>query len=85
MTEFEIPVPPPKKVVSVKLEVDLIEEMDRVWRALGYNNRSDFIREAILYYMQVVMQNKDNMLEARQALTILELERRIRELEDVEV
>ncbi|WP_236698202.1 ribbon-helix-helix domain-containing protein [Pyrodictium occultum] len=51
---FEVPVSPPKKVVSVKLEVDIIEEMDRLWRSLGYTSRSEFIREAILYYMQVV-------------------------------
>ena len=55
---FDIPVPPPKKVVSVKLEVDIIEEIDRIWRSLGYASRSEFIREAILYYMQVVMSNQ---------------------------
>ncbi len=50
---IDVPVPSPKRVVSVKLEVELIEEMDRLWRLLGYNSRSDFIREAILYYMQI--------------------------------
>ena len=55
---FDVPVSPPKKVVSVKLEVDIIEEMDRVWRSLGYASRSEFIREAILYYMQVVMSDR---------------------------
>ncbi|BES81354.1 hypothetical protein PABY_09210 [Pyrodictium abyssi] len=55
---FDVPVSPPKKVVSVKLEVDIIEEMDRIWRSLGYASRSEFIREAILYYMQVVMSSQ---------------------------
>ncbi|ABM81092.1 ribbon-helix-helix domain-containing protein [Hyperthermus butylicus] len=51
---IDVVVPSPKKVVSVKLEVEIIEELDRTWRALGYTSRSEFIREAILYYMQVV-------------------------------
>jgi len=55
---FDVPVSPPKKVVSIKLEVDIIEEMDRIWRSLGYASRSEFIREAILYYMQVVTSNQ---------------------------
>ncbi len=48
-------VPPgsPKKVVSIKLEVDIIREIDEVWRKLGYSSRSEFIREAILYYAQI--------------------------------
>ena len=50
---IDVPVPSPKKVVSVKLEVELVEEIDRVWRMLGYSSRSEFIREAILYYMQI--------------------------------
>lgn len=44
----------PKKVVSIKLDVDLINEIDRVWQKLGYSSRSEFIREAILYYLQHV-------------------------------
>ncbi len=50
---FEVRMTPPKKVVSIKLEVDLIAEIDRLWPKLGYRSRSDFIREAILYYMQI--------------------------------
>jgi len=57
---LDIPVPSPKRVVSVKLEVELIEEIDRVWRMLGYNSRSDFIREAILYYMQIAMRRLES-------------------------
>jgi len=43
----------PKKVVSIKLEVDIIREIDEVWKKLGYSSRSEFIREAILYYAQI--------------------------------
>lgn len=43
----------PKKVVSIKLEYDIINEIDEVWRKLGYRSRSEFIREAILYYIQL--------------------------------
>jgi Arc/MetJ-type ribon-helix-helix transcriptional regulator len=57
---IDVLVPSPKRVVSVKLEVELIEEIDRVWRLLGYNSRSDFIREAILYYMQIAMRRLES-------------------------
>ncbi len=55
---FEIRVTPPKKVVSVKIDVDLLHEIDKVWRELGYKSRSQFIIEAIIYYMQVVKSMK---------------------------
>ena len=45
----------PKKVVSVKLEVDLINQIDQVWKRLGYSSRSHFLREAIIFYLQYVM------------------------------
>ncbi|MET1128953.1 MAG: ribbon-helix-helix domain-containing protein [Thermoproteota archaeon] len=51
---FYLPIGSPKKVVSVKLEVEIVDEMDKLWRALGYSSRSDFIREAILAYMQLL-------------------------------
>jgi Arc/MetJ-type ribon-helix-helix transcriptional regulator len=51
---FYLPIGSPKKVVSVKLEVEIIDEMDKLWRTLGYSSRSDFIREAILAYMQLL-------------------------------
>ncbi len=52
--DIDIIVSSPKKVVSVKLDVEIIDEIDRVWRSLGYSNRSEFLREAILFYLQFV-------------------------------
>ncbi len=51
---FELPAESRKKVVSVKMEETLIYELDRLWRQLGYSSRSEFIREAIVYYMMIV-------------------------------
>jgi len=53
---IDVVLPPTKKVVSVKLDVDIIEELDKLWKKLGYNSRSEFIREAILFYMQYVQE-----------------------------
>ncbi len=50
---FELGAPGRKKVVSVKIEERLLEEIDDTWRALGYGSRSEFIREAVIYYMLV--------------------------------
>ncbi len=50
---FELGAPSRKKVVSVKIEERLLEEIDRAWRELGYGSRSEFIREAVIYYMLV--------------------------------
>ncbi len=50
--EIEIIVEPPKKVVSFKLDVDIIEQIDRLWQSLGYRSRSEFLREAVLFYIQ---------------------------------
>lgn len=51
---IDVIIVPPKKVVSVKLDADLIAEIDRLWRKHGYQSRSDFIREAILCYIQLL-------------------------------
>ena len=66
--DFDIVIPSPKRVVSIKLEIDLIEEIDRLWRSLGYTSRSEFIREAILYYMQVAKQLVDLRNKEKQTL-----------------
>ena len=42
-----------KKVITLKVDVTILEEMDRLWRELGYASRSQFIREAITHYMLV--------------------------------
>jgi len=76
---IDVVLPPTKKVVSVKLDVDIIEELDKLWKKLGYNSRSEFIREAILFYMQYVQEKLDkkagdtNRL-AQQKLPLKELE-----------
>ncbi len=65
--DFDLVIPSPKRVVSIKLEIDLIEEIDRLWRSLGYTSRSEFIREAIIYYMQIVSlrdKEKQSMVSA---------------------
>jgi len=49
---IEVVQPEVKKVVSVKLDVELIEQLDKCWRRHGYRSRSEFIREAILFYIQ---------------------------------
>ena len=49
--ELELIVTPPKRVVSVKLDVDLIEYIDSILPRYGYSNRSEFIREAIMFYL----------------------------------
>ncbi len=49
--EFEVLVTPPKKVVSVKLDADLVDLVDKFWRMYGYRSRSEFIREAILFFI----------------------------------
>jgi len=77
---IDVVLPPTKKVVSVKLDIDIIEELDRLWKKLGYNSRSEFIREAILFYMQYVQEKlkarkteNTNKL-AQQKLPLKELE-----------
>ena len=50
-SQFELIVTPPKKVVSVKLDVDTIELLDRIVSEYGYSSRSELIREAIYFYI----------------------------------
>ncbi|HIP85198.1 MAG TPA: ribbon-helix-helix protein, CopG family [Pyrodictium sp.] len=77
---IDVVLSPAKKVVSIKLDVDIIEELDKLWRKLGYNSRSEFIREAILFYMQYMQEkhktkragNTDKMVQQRLPLKELE-------------
>lgn len=46
--EIEVPM---TKVVTVRLDYDLLQAIDRAWRALGYSNRSEFIRDALSHYL----------------------------------
>ncbi|WP_048054258.1 ribbon-helix-helix domain-containing protein [Saccharolobus solfataricus] len=43
--------------ISFKLENEFIKEIDNVARNLGYTNRSDFIRDAIIYYLGYLKRN----------------------------
>jgi len=74
---IEVIQPEVKKVVSVKLDVELIEQLDRCWRRHGYRSRSEFIREAILFYMQYkdaeeAAKKKESRIESDEALKDLE-------------
>jgi len=57
VNEIDIVVESPKKVVSFKLDVDIIAKIDEVWPRLGYRSRSQFLREAVLFYLQYIQTN----------------------------
>lgn len=59
--EFEVISIPPTKVVSIKLPVDVIDLVDELWRKFGFKSRSEFIREAIIFYATML-----EMMERRQ-------------------
>jgi len=40
------------KTISFKLEEDFLREIDEMTKILGYSNRSDLIRDAIIAYIQ---------------------------------
>jgi len=40
------------KTISFKLEEDFLREIDEMTKILGYSNRSDLIRDAIIEYIQ---------------------------------
>ena len=40
------------KTISFKLEEDFLREVDEMAKILGYPNRSDLIRDAIIAYIQ---------------------------------
>ncbi len=61
---FEIIVTPPKRVVSVKLDIDTIELIDRIVQEYGYASRSEFIREAIYFYI-AFLSRKGNKNKSR--------------------
>jgi Arc/MetJ-type ribon-helix-helix transcriptional regulator len=85
-SEFEILVTPPKKVISIKLDADLIDIMDSVWKRYGYSSRSEFIREAILFFIAFLGQHerpRKARLPDENALD--DLERALEDLEDVEL
>ncbi|AKA74990.2 ribbon-helix-helix protein, CopG family [Saccharolobus solfataricus] len=46
--------------ISFKLEDEFIRKVDNIARNLGYANRSDFIRDAIIYYLGYLKRNGNN-------------------------
>ncbi|MBP1357693.1 MAG: ribbon-helix-helix protein, CopG family [Sulfolobus sp.] len=40
------------KTISFKLEEDFLREIDEMTKILGYSNRSDLIRDAIMEYIK---------------------------------
>jgi len=42
------------KVVSVKLDLSMLKEIDDTYREYDYKSRSEFIREAIQVYMKLL-------------------------------
>ena len=42
------------KVVSVKLDLATLKEIDEVYRSYDYRSRSEFIREALMVYMKLL-------------------------------
>lgn len=40
-----------RKVVSVRLREDLVKEIDEKYKGLGFESRTDFIKEAIKFYL----------------------------------
>ena len=41
------------RVLSVKVDENLLREIDELVRELGYENRSVFIREALVFYLNL--------------------------------
>ncbi|QGA53596.1 ribbon-helix-helix protein, CopG family [Sulfolobus sp. E5-1-F] len=46
--------------ISFKLEDEFIKKVDNIARNLGYANRSDFIRDAIISYLGYLKRNGDH-------------------------
>lgn len=54
----------PTKVISVKIDAETLSEMENLCRKHHYRSRSDFIREAIRFYINILKQiNDKNKLE----------------------
>ncbi|WP_240872155.1 ribbon-helix-helix domain-containing protein [Acidianus infernus] len=40
-----------RKVISVRLKEELVREVDRKYKELGFDNRTEFIKEALKFYL----------------------------------
>lgn len=49
--ELEIPL---TKVISIKIDTEMLKETDFIYRKRGFKSRSEFIREAIAIYLELL-------------------------------
>lgn len=49
--EIEIPL---TKVISIKIDAETLREADMVYKLKGFKSRSEFIREAIALYVELL-------------------------------
>ncbi|ARM76258.1 ribbon-helix-helix domain-containing protein [Acidianus manzaensis] len=40
-----------RKVISVRLKEELVRQIDNRYKQLGFDSRTDFIKEAIKFYL----------------------------------
>ncbi|MET1102181.1 MAG: ribbon-helix-helix domain-containing protein [Pyrodictiaceae archaeon] len=80
---FDIIIVPPKRVISVKLEAELVNLLDRIWREYGYSSRSEFIREAIMYYIQFLTNSRRRVKDMTSMFKAAELEDILEEIEKI--
>lgn len=62
--ELEIPL---TKVISIKIDAEMLKETDFIYRKRGFKSRSEFIREAIVVYLEIL--KKYDRDEARKILS----------------
>ncbi|HDD25865.1 MAG TPA: ribbon-helix-helix protein, CopG family [Acidilobales archaeon] len=46
------------RIMSVKLEIRALRKIDETWRKFGYRSRSDFIRDALRYFLNKLKSEK---------------------------
>ncbi len=53
------------KTISVKLDAETIDEIEKLRKRFNYSNRSEFIRDAIRFYIKVLsnLNEKDEIEE----------------------
>ena len=51
------------KVLSIKIDTELLNNIDKLWRNLGYTSRSEFIRESLILTIKLINLLKNTRLE----------------------
>ncbi|RLG86050.1 MAG: hypothetical protein DRO18_04935 [Thermoprotei archaeon] len=49
------------RIMSVKLEIRALRKIDETWRKFGYRSRSDFIRDALRYFLNKLKSEKTTL------------------------